>query len=133
DQLLHPSRLERIRDTELKFGPEHTLSIPELMETLSGEIWSEVWRAPGRDISSTRRDLQRAHLDSMIRILTRAPAGMPSDARAVARITLMDLLNRLDRRLERPGHEFDAYSRAHLIESRERIGRALEAGFDLVN
>lgn len=133
NQLLNPVRLERIRDTEAKFGQENTITIPELMHRISEAAWSESWNAPGGNTRSTRRDLQRAHLDAMISLVTNPPSGTPADARAVARYTLQDLLERLDHRLAPPTFEFDAYTRAHLAESRERIKRALEAGFSLEN
>ncbi|MEX1062804.1 MAG: zinc-dependent metalloprotease [Balneolaceae bacterium] len=132
-QLLHPVRLERIRDTELKFGAENTVTIPRLMSRLTEAIWSESWESPGTNTSSTRRDLQRSHLDAMIRIVTDAPSGMPADARSVARTNLLDLQQRLEQRLEPPAYEFDEYTRAHLLESRERIRQAMDAGFDLEN
>ena len=132
-QLLNPTRLERIRDTEVKFGADQTVTIPEVMESLSNAIWSEAWEAPGGNISSNRRDLQRAHLDQMIRLVTDAPSGTPADARSVARYTLTDLHERLERRLAPPTYNFDTYTRAHLAESKERIKSALEAGFTLQN
>src|SRR5690625_3022934 len=85
NQLFHPVRLERIRDTELKFGIENTVTIPELVEKVTEATWEEVWDSEARSISSNRRDLQRAHLDLMIRILRNPPAGTPSDARSVVR------------------------------------------------
>ena len=132
-QLLNPTRLERIRDTEVKFGTENTVTIPELMETVTNAIWEEAWNSPGGNINSNRRDLQRAHLDQMITLVTNAPSGTPADARAVARHTLQDLHERLERRLSPPTFGFDTYTRAHLTESKERISHALNAGFSLEN
>ncbi|MEX0994565.1 MAG: zinc-dependent metalloprotease, partial [Balneolaceae bacterium] len=133
NQLLNPTRLSRIRDTELKFGQENTVTIPGLMGRLSEAIWEEAWTAPGTQIPGIRRDLQREHLDAMIRIVTEAPSGMPADARSVARSTLQDLYDRLELRLTPPTYDFNDYTEAHLIESRDRISRALEAGFSLEN
>jgi hypothetical protein len=131
-QLLNGTRLERIRDTEVKFGEANTLTIPELMGTITNAVWSEVWSAPGSNIDSNRRDLQRAYLDEMIGIVTDAPANMPADARAVARFQLNDLNERINRRLS-PPYNFDAYTEAHLREVQVRIGKALEAGLSLEN
>jgi hypothetical protein len=132
-QLMNPVRLERIRDTEVKFGAENTVTIPELMAAVTEAIWEESWTAPGRNTESNRRDLQRTHLDTMIRLVTDAPSGTPADARAVARQTLRDLHERLERRLTPPMYDFDAYTRAHLEESKQRIEHALNAGFSLEN
>ncbi len=133
NQLLDDTRLARIRDTEVKFGEENTVTIPELMNRLKDEIWSEVLVAPGRNITSNRRDLQRSHLNLMIKIITDAPDGMPADARSTARMLLNDLKERLEKRLAPPTAEFNSYTKAHLMESTERIERALEAGFELKN
>jgi len=132
-QLLNETRLSRIRDTEVKFGAEETVTIPELMSHLSEAIWSEVWTSPGTNINGNRRDLQRAHLEEMIDIVTNASDNMPADARSVARMQVRDLQERLSRRLTPPTAEFDDYTRAHLSESLERINQALDAGFDLKN
>lgn len=131
-QLLNGTRLERIRDTEVKFGAENTVTIPELMGTLTNAVWSEVWMAPGSNITSNRRDLQRAYLDEMIGIVTDAPSNMPADARAVARHQLRDLSERINRRLS-PPFSFDAYTEAHLNEVQVRLEKALDAGLSLEN
>ncbi|MDZ7807697.1 MAG: zinc-dependent metalloprotease [Gracilimonas sp.] len=131
-QLLNGTRLERIRDTEMKFGEENTLTIPELMGTVTNAVWSEVWSAPGSNINSNRRDLQRAYLDEMTDIVTDAPSNMPADARSVARYQLNDLNERINRRLS-PPYNFDAYTEAHLREVQVRIEKALEAGLSLEN
>lgn len=131
-QLLNGTRLERIRDTEVKFGAENTVTIPELMGTITNAVWSEVWSAPGSNINSNRRDLQRAYLDEMIEIVTDAPGNMPADARSVARHQLTDLNQRITRRLT-PPYNFDAYTEAHLREVSARIEKALEAGLSLEN
>jgi hypothetical protein len=78
-----------------------------------------------------RRDLQRAHLDRMVALVTEAPAGMPADARAVARMTLEQLVLGLD--LALGSSALDAYTRAHFNESRVRAERALAAGLELAN
>jgi hypothetical protein len=48
----------------------------------------------------------------------------PEDARTLARMTLADLAGQLDRARRT---ELDTYTRAHLIDSRERIAQALNA------
>ena len=136
-QLLDPAVLSRIRDAELRATEgEQTLGIPELFATLTAAIWAETGvgtRAGGgkplpvRNIGSVRRDLQRLHLNSLIRMMVSPAPGTPEDARTLARATLVDLGGQLDRALatSRPGP--DAYTRAHLQDSRERIGQALNA------
>jgi hypothetical protein len=137
-QLLDPAVLARIRDAELRAAPgEDVFTIPELFDSLSAQVWAEAMvpaatprsKAPVEisRISSVRRDLQRAHLSRMIAMLVNPPAGLPEDARAVARATLTTLGTRLERALARGGDRLDPYTRAHLIDSRERINQALDA------
>jgi len=129
EQITAPTVFARIRDAEMKFGAAEVLTIPELLESLSDAVWAEV-RA-GTSVPSMRRDLQRAHLDLMVRLVTDAPNGTPADARAVARMTLEALGN--DLLAAMGSRDLDAYTRAHLNESRVRVERALDAGLELVN
>ena len=131
-QLTNPFALARIRDAEVKFGAANVVTIPELMTEITHATWSEVWTAPGRNVPSMRRDLQRAHLDRLIEFVTDAPARTPADARSVARMQLMDLNDRIGKRLS-PPFNFDAYTLAHLTEAQARIARALEAGLNIEN
>lgn len=133
EQLLDPVRLARIRDTEVKFGAESTVTIPDLMGQLTDAIWSEVSSSPGSNIRSNRRDLQRTYLDKMTALLTNAPEGTPADARSVARYQLKRVNQMLEARLSPPAHDFDEYTRAHVEESKARIEAALEAGLKLEN
>jgi hypothetical protein len=86
-------------------------------------IWSEL--EAGSNVSSFRRNLQRAHLNQLIRLVVRAPAGTPEDAVTLARADLVELGNRIDRSLGRGG--LDYTTRAHLEETRARLRQALEA------
>jgi hypothetical protein len=47
----------------------------------------------------------------------------------LARMELRGLAGRIDQRLKKCGKKMDAYSKAHLIETKQRIERALEAGY----
>ena len=128
-QITTAALFARIRDAEMKYGIDQVVTIPELMDTLTAAVWSEL--EAGADVPAMRRDLQRAHLDRMIELVTDAPSGTPADARAVARMTLERLVASLDAALR--GSVQDAYTRAHFNESRARAERALEAGLDLAN
>jgi hypothetical protein len=131
-QLLDPAVLSRMRDAELRAtDAAPTVSIPELFTTLTAAIWSEVGYPttsgkPGvvRNITSVRRDLQRLYLNSLIRMIVSPLPDTPEDARTLARMTLSDLAVQVDR-AGKAG--LDAYTRAHLIDSRERITQALNA------
>jgi hypothetical protein len=77
-----------------------------------------------RNISSVRRDLQRLYLNNLIRMIVSPLPDTPEDARTLARMTLTDLASQLDH-AGRAG--LDAYTKAHLTDSRERISQALNA------
>jgi len=133
DQLLDPVRLSRIRDTEVKFGADQTVTIPELMKALTESIWSEALSSPGQNIECNRRDLQRNYLDRVVTLVTDAPEQAPADARSVARQQLKMLHSQLESRLAAPTYDFNDYTRAHLEESKARIEAALEAGIQIDN
>jgi len=134
-QLLDPVVLERIRDAELRATEsEPTVTIPELFSTLTTAIWAEIgYPGPGgqpslpRNVESVRRDLQRLYLNSLIRMLVNPLPNTPEDARTLARATLADLATELDRAMAQRTIDLDAYTHAHLVDSRERITQALNA------
>jgi hypothetical protein len=132
-QLLDPVVLSRIRDAELRAREgESIVTIPELFMTLTRAIWAETAYTAGkattpRNITSVRRDLQRIYLNSLIRMVVSPLPETPEDARTLARATLADLGADLDRTLLQRGITLDSYTRAHLVDSRERISQALNA------
>ena len=80
-----------------------------------------------RNIASVRRDVQRLHLNAMIQMAVNPAPGTPEDARALARTTLAGLGGDIDRAMVIPRPDLDAYTRAHLMDARDRISRALDA------
>ncbi|HEX8692673.1 MAG TPA: zinc-dependent metalloprotease [Longimicrobium sp.] len=128
NQLTSTATFAKMRDGELKFGSAGTLTTAELMGELTRAVWSEAY-AGSRNITVMRRELQRAYLDRMTEMVAQRQAGLPGDARAVARASLVDLRGRVSGALASGG--IDAMTRAHLTESRARIDKALEAGLDV--
>jgi hypothetical protein len=128
-QLLHPFRFSRISDSEAKFGAENVVTIPEVMETVTTSIWSEVYSGSGGNITSMRRNLQRLYVQKMGDVVTHPPNRMPADARAVARLQLRDLQTRVERSLK--SANLDTYTKAHLAEVNERIQKTLDAGLEV--
>jgi len=124
NQILDPSRLARIRDGETKYGAGQVATIPEIMESLTTAIWSELGLGT---ISADRRDLQRAYLDSLARLVVNPANGTPADARALARWELNQLRDRID---SAQSGASDVYTRAHLFEALARIDKTLEAGLE---
>jgi hypothetical protein len=126
--LTDPYRLAAIRDAELKFGAANVISMPELFHRLSEAVWKEEWKAPAADVPALRRSLQRTWLDRMTILLVKPPEHMPADARALARLELRDVHDRLAKRLA-PPVKLDAYTKAHLLDVKERIEKALGAEY----
>jgi hypothetical protein len=127
--LLNGYRLTRLRDLELKSEPGQALTLPELFDTLQSGIWTEVLQEDGElvSISSVRRSLQRDHLRILMSMVLRTSA-VPEDARTLAWQELRQLHKSIDRRLRKQDRNLDAYTRAHLEETRDRIAKTLDAG-----
>ncbi|HEX6057434.1 MAG TPA: zinc-dependent metalloprotease [Gemmatimonadaceae bacterium] len=123
-----PFVFARIRDAETKFGTAQVVTIPELMSRLTSAVWSEVTTGGARSIPAQRRDLQRVWLDRVGTLVIGDVERLPADARAVARAELVSLRRRIDARRAAGG--FDAYTRAHLAESSDRIEAILDAGLE---
>ncbi len=122
--LLSSDRLSRLKDIELKSEPKQSLSLPELFDTLQTGIWTEVIK-PKKDqpleIASLRRGLQRQYLKILTDMVLRKKS-VPEDARTLAWYKLRQLKEKLDR-----ANSQDEYTKAHLLETRERIKKVLDA------
>lgn len=127
NQLTAPTTFAKIRDAELRYGAANTVGTTELLGSLTRSVWSEVYA--GRSVGGMRRELQRAYVDRLTEMVARRPEGLPGDARAAARASLVDLRARINGALA--GGGMDAITRAHLAESKARIDHALEAGLDV--
>src|SRR5262249_56865955 len=75
----------------------------------------------------TGGERQRALVDRMATYVVDPPAGAPDDARALARLALTRVDSRCAKALAAATPLGDN-TRAHLLETRARIRRALEAG-----
>jgi hypothetical protein len=133
--LMNPTTLRRVFDNEqLVPQDQDALTLPELMDKLFAEVWSELDVKPEGEvtarkprISSWRRNLQREHLERLIDL------AMPTDSNAVTKpvtalslMQLKELKRKLDATLEgRAG--LDPYSLAHLGEAQQRISKAVDA------
>ncbi|MBN3909006.1 MAG: zinc-dependent metalloprotease [Nostoc sp. NMS1] len=121
--LLSGDRLSRLKDIELKTKPENALTLPELFDTLQSGIWTEVIKPKGKPmkIASLRRGLQRQYLDILTDMVLRKEY-VPEDARTLAWYKL----KQLDEKLKGVNSE-DEYTKAHLLETRDRIEKVLNA------
>ncbi len=121
--LLSGDRLSRLKDIELKTKPENALTLPELFETLQSGIWTEVIKPKGKPmkIASLRRGLQREYLDILSGMVLRKQY-VPEDARTLAWYKL----RQLDEKLKDVSSD-DEYTKAHILETRDRIDKILNA------
>lgn len=121
--LLSGDRLSRLKDIELKSRSGEALTLPELFNTLQDGIWTEVLEPKDKDIeiSSLRRGLQRKYLDILSNMVLRK-VNVPEDARTLAWYKLRQLGEKLD-----DAKSEDEYTKAHLLETRQRISKVLNA------
>jgi hypothetical protein len=126
-RLFNPVTLSRIQDNELRFAPNETpFTMAELFNGLDHAIWSEL-DSGAIKISSLRRNLQREHLKSLIRLtLRQGQTAVPEDGTTLARASLTSLQTRIHDVLS-AGKITDSTSNAHLQETDDRITSALQA------
>jgi len=153
---LNPGTLNRVQNQQLQADAgADPLRSEEIFRSLTDGIWAD----PGLDkdpkagsvVSSTiRRNLQREYLrrlstmvlggthresfgDRFAYIVVRRGGDevVPADARSLARLHLGEIADRIDQTLARKDAAIDDTTRAHLKESRQRIGKVLEANLDV--
>lgn len=123
-RLYHPITLSRALDLEVKVpDPNDRFTLAEMFVGIRNAIWAEL--DSEATINSFRRNLQREHVNHLIRLVVRPQPGTPEDAVTLARADLVELQGRIERALG--GGQTDYTSRAHLEETRARIRQALEA------
>ena len=124
-----PALLARLREQESRSADAYRMS--EHFDRLTRALWGEVGGATPAAIKPlegphTRRELQRAFVDRLTTLLVNPPANTPDDARALSRLALSRIDGRCARALAAEGPMGDN-TRAHLLETRARIRRALDA------
>jgi hypothetical protein len=148
-QLLSTSTLNRLHDGELKLAADaDAYTLAEHLRSIVESIFAE-WREapkPGEYtnrkpyIASVRRNLQRTALKRLAGLVN-APAsagglaallggsvtGVPEDARTIVRMYLGEMDKQITTLLAAQDVKLDDYSRAHLLDSQERIRKLLSA------
>lgn len=137
--LMNPTTLRRVYDNELRLPTDQdALTLPELLATINTAVWSELKKDCPDDrndrkpmISSLRRNLQREHMQRLLDLVleTSDDTAAYKPISNLARMELRTLSADIKASLEKCGEKMDAYTTAHLSETKERIDRALEAGY----
>jgi hypothetical protein len=128
-QLTAPALLARLREGENRSKAPFTLA--EHFDRMTTMLWGDVSATASAlktlEGPSTRRQVQRAYVDRLANMVVEETPGLPDDARALARLQLTRIDSRASRALGGEAAVGDA-TRAHLLETRARVKRALEAG-----
>ncbi|MHC4117064.1 MAG: zinc-dependent metalloprotease [Planctomycetota bacterium] len=138
--LMYPTTLRRIYDNEfLVPAEEDAVTLPELLDTISDAVWSELDEKPEKKytarepmISSLRRNLQREHMELMID-LSKSDYFSTAAYKPIANL-VVDKLNQINQYkikhvLDTYSERLDPYTRAHLKDANKRITKALEANY----
>jgi hypothetical protein len=136
NNLLDPSRLARVIENEAINGAE-AYTLLELMQDLHLGIWKELYYK--QSIDTYRRNLQRAHVERLVYLMTEEQKPLPararrfvgfttidvsqSDIRAAARAELKRLLDKMPKAIK---SATDDNSKYHLQDIQARIEDALD-------
>lgn len=137
--LMNPTTLRRVYDNELRLpADEDALTLPELLAEINEAVWSELDQECPADrndrkpmISSLRRNLQREHMQRLIDLVldTKEATAASKPIGNLARMELRSISASIKSSLEKCKDKMDAYTKAHLMESANRIDQALKAGY----
>lgn len=137
--LITPWELQRVYDAELKSKSEDKFTTAELINSVRDAIWSELKDTDGDAkfsdakpmISSIRRNLQRQHLAYLLASAQgRIGYMMSADLQSMVRYSLQELDDQIGDVLKNTkdsggASRLDFATRAHLIECRDEIDKAL--------
>jgi hypothetical protein len=134
--VLNPTTLTRVHDNELRTpADQDALTLPELMQTLVDEVFSELHADLSEQtftdrkpmISSLRRDLQSGAVDRLI-ALAEGDGRMPRPIRTIATEHLRTLQGKLEAigGQVASGRSIDFYTLAHLKDLADRISKTLD-------
>jgi len=121
--LLHPDLLKRLEDLALQSKNKNILPIIYLFDWLETNLWSEL-KQKNKAINSFRRNIQRAHLTKLIKMILKPSGNLPKDAQAIAREKLKNLKTNIGTAIK---NTTDRLTKIHLSDSLDRIAEALNA------
>jgi len=155
-ECLNSATLARVQNQQLQADPgTDPIRMEEIFRSLTDGIWTDLGRPAGdaqanpAALSTVRRNLQREYLRRLSTMVLGESANrfgdqfsylvirrggdpsVPADARALARLHLGEIGDRIDKALFNKDVKLDDTTRAHLKESRQRLTKVLDAGLDV--
>jgi hypothetical protein len=121
-QIMDPMLMQRV--VEAQYKTEDPFRLSELFSTLTDAVWLKSMTPNGRT-AVMQRNLQRIYLDKLIWMTVKPYSPLPPEAVALARLQLTRLQSRIDQASKQGALSDEAL--AHLVESKARIDRALDA------
>ena len=123
-RILSPTVLSRVLNNQYRAkAASETLGLPEIFNTLTAAVWSEVGAA--RSLTPLRIRLQRSHLETLTGMVVNPATAGPEEVQMLAWDHLRRLKGKLTAARAKAGLE--EMTRVHLDESLHRINRALSA------
>ena len=131
--LMNPTVLRRVYDNEFRAAPdEDVMTLNELLNKVSDSIWSEVEELESGEfdernpaISSLRRNLQAEHLQRLFDLANnRSSVAAMKPISNLAKMKLKEIQEQLEQASEL---ELDAYTTAHVADSKQRIEKWIES------
>jgi hypothetical protein len=127
-QIYDPITLDRINDIEMHYEPgQDVYTMTDIFQDVRRAIWTPEITAPS-NINSARRNLQRAHLNILVKLVTDRKLPVPEDARTLARVDMTVLKRAITSALQ--SNSLNTITRGHLEESLARIDAALKANLN---
>ncbi len=115
--------LARVANNEFKAGANaNPLTLDTLFHSTSAAIWSEL--DTHKKIGTLHRQLQRAHLETLLGMYLTPAATLPDDAKLLAWEQIKTIQSKIKTTSKA---NLDTYSRLHLEQASQMITRALEA------
>ncbi len=134
--ILNPTTLGRVYDNEMHVSSDKDfITVAEVMGTVKDAAWKELKEGGSGGytdrkpmISSLRRGLQSQHVERLISLSNRGFPGASGAALSnIANLQLRELRQDIQAALKSDG--MDTYTKAHLMDTSDRIEHALEAQY----
>lgn len=124
NELYAPLTLQRIDELNAKYAPGSTMSLADLFNWSSATIFGDLANGGVAKDGVVRRDLQIRYARRLAMMWTLPNVGLPSDARALARLELVQLASDAQ---AGASHHLDEITTAHLQALAAIANQALEA------